>query len=79
VACLADDLETARRFVHRAMVMWNQPSMQSCRRVAVMNVDTVTVYVYANACIAYRSTLSVASIVYSDSDWEQLASIVFEH
>jgi hypothetical protein len=53
--------------------------MQSCRRVAVMNVDTVTVCVYANACIAYRSTLSVASIVYSDSDWEQLASIVFEH
>jgi hypothetical protein len=80
VACLADDdLETARRFVHRAMVMWNQPSMQSWRCVATMVVDEMAACVYVRACIAYRSMLSVASIVYSNSDWEQLASIVFEH
>jgi hypothetical protein len=61
------------------MVMWNQPSMQSWRCVATMTVDGIAAYVYVHACIAYRLALSVASIVYSDSDWEQLASIVFEH
>jgi hypothetical protein len=44
-----------------------------------MTVDGIAAYVYVHACIAYRLALSVASIVYSDSDWEQLASIVFEH
>jgi hypothetical protein len=61
------------------MVMWNQPSMQSRRRVAKVQVDGVAACVYARACIVYRMALSVANIVYSDSDREQLASIVFEH
>jgi hypothetical protein len=71
------DSETLCSPCHGDVEPAKQKTLKSCRRMAAIYVNIVPAHAYVHAFIAYRVAISVASIVYSD--WEQDASIVFEH